>query len=237
MSAVASTSSTSSISAAKNGQCASIRARRSRRRAHCSRGREAGARSEPARQQVPALAPREHPRHRAECTELRAALPHRGPRADLHALDHVDRRDAPEVLVERRVVVDERAIARAARRGERVAARPPASVRGAGPRRPPRRQRAERLLERAHRDGAQAVARVDASPCSVTRSVPCEDARAARCAAASRRARRRVDAAAARVEHQQAHAGGAHGPRAATARRCSAQRADERSRSPCCCRE
>src|SRR3546814_4137524 len=56
------------------------------------------------------LRPGEHPRDRAQPADAGVA-PARGARTDVQALDHVDRRGGAEVVVETRLVVDQRAVA------------------------------------------------------------------------------------------------------------------------------
>src|SRR3546814_6643191 len=64
----------------------------------------------PRRQAGAVLRPVEHPRDRAQPADAGVA-PARGARTDVQALDHVDRRGGAEVVVETRLVVDQRAVA------------------------------------------------------------------------------------------------------------------------------
>src|SRR3546814_2247412 len=64
----------------------------------------------PRRQAGAVLRPGEHPRDRAQPADAGVA-PARGARTDVQALDHVDRRGGAEVVVETRLVVDQRAVA------------------------------------------------------------------------------------------------------------------------------
>ena len=96
----ASTISTSSSKVAKNGQRAYISPSSSGPKRSIDRA-EAAADAEPARQHVAALRPGEHPGHGAQRLDAAAGGARHRPRADLHALDHVDGRDGLEVVEER----------------------------------------------------------------------------------------------------------------------------------------
>ena len=129
------------------------------------RSAEAAAGAEPAGQQQPRLRPGEHPGDRPQRVHPVAVGTQGWTRRDLHAFDDVDRGDEPEVLVELRLAPDELSVAATALIGDRG---PDLEQRCGGIDRlgrPPRlrrqRQRAERTLERAHRDRREAIVLAD----------------------------------------------------------------------------
>ncbi len=113
-----------------------------------------------------ALRPGEDPRDGTQCLDLAGLLVGEASRraaADLHELDDVDGRRPPEVIHELRVVVDERAIRRAAVLADRVHDAGPGGLarvdgvgQGGG-----QGHGTHGLLERAQRDAAQTVLRID----------------------------------------------------------------------------
>src|SRR5690606_5276663 len=124
---------------------------------------ETGREAEPARQEATVLRPRENPWNGAQILDAAAVLARGGPRADIEALDHVDRRRLAKIAYEIGAIVDEPLVREPARVRDLLHDCLPLLVpRMLGPRaRSEPEDGAERLLEAAHRDAVQAVLGVD----------------------------------------------------------------------------